>query len=75
MRYSSKIIERIMRKTGCILSVQPDKQCKEKIPNFYLIEKFSGGELYKQLETLHHPYTIFHLQITICVLSTVDFPF
>jgi len=41
------------------------KQCKGNIPNFYLTETYSGVELYKQLETLHLPYNIFHLQITI----------
>jgi len=42
----------------CLCSLNGE-QCKENIPNFYLTETYSGVELYKQLETLHHPYTFF----------------
>jgi len=45
------------------------KQCKRNIPNFYLTETYSGVQLHKQLETLHNPYTIFHLQIIISLVS------
>jgi len=67
MHYSSKLVTDVLwgkLAVPCLCSLNR-KQCKRNFPNFYLTETYSGVELYKQLQTLHHPYTIFHLQITI----------
>jgi hypothetical protein len=67
MHYSSKLVTNVLwgkLAVLCLCSLN-GKQCKRNIPNFYLTETYSGVEFYKQLETLHYPYTIFHLQTTI----------
>jgi hypothetical protein len=67
MQCSSKLtVKSMMRKTGCTVRVQRVwEKFTGKIFKFYLTKHFLGGELYKQLEMWHHPYTIFHLQIAV----------